>query len=191
MGCLLAWFYAVTRISARCQRASITLPRATFHACATRKHFTRRSNDRRISCLRDSADISPPGAACPACPHPSPLGLYGLGCGSNNDSYAPTNRFWMHSCSPPLGCLLAWFYAVTRISARCQRASITLPRATFHACATRKHFTRRSNDRRISCLRDSADISPPGAACPACHRPWLILFRINEKQPIHSISHPK
>ena len=25
-----------------------------------------------------------------------------------------------------------------------------------------KHFTRRSNDRRISCLRDSADISPPG-----------------------------
>ena len=34
--------------------------------------------------------------------------------------------------------------------------------ATFHACAMRKHFTRRSNDRRISCLRDSADISPPG-----------------------------
>ena len=113
-----------------------------------------------------------------ACPHPSPLGLYGLGCGSNNDSYAPTNRFWTHSCSPPLSCLLAWFYAVTRISARCQRASITLPRATFHACAMRKHFTRRSNDRRISCLRDSADISPPGAACPACPRSWLILLRI-------------
>ena len=35
--------------------------------------------------------------------------------------------------------------------------------AQAHACATRKHFTRRSNDRRISCLRDSADISPPGA----------------------------
>ena len=75
-----------------------------------------------------------------ACPHPSPLGLYGLGCGSNNDSYAPTNRFWTHSCSPPLGCLLAWFYAVSRISARCQRASITLPRATFHACATAQTF---------------------------------------------------
>ena len=39
----------------------------------------------------------------------------------------------------------------------------------FHAAVKR---------RRISCLRDSADISPPGAACPACPRPWLILFRI-------------
>ena len=27
-------------------------------------------------------------------------------------------------------------------------------------------------------LCDSADISPPGAACPACPRPWLILLRI-------------
>ncbi len=149
LGCLLAWFSAVSRISARCQRASITLPRATFHACATRKHFTRRSNDRRISCLCDSADISPPGAACPACPHPSPLGLYGLGCGSNNDSYAPTNRFRTHSCSPPLGCLLAWFYAVSRISARCQRASITLPRATFYACATAQTFHRRARLARL------------------------------------------
>ena len=39
----------------------------------------------------------------------------------------------------------------------------------FHAAVKR---------RRISCLRDSADISPPGAACPACPRPWLILLRI-------------
>ena len=95
---------------------------------------------------------------------------------SRNDSCAPTKNtdgktpsdIFMSACPhpSPLGCLLAWFYAVSRISARCQRASITLPRATFHACATRKHFTRRSNDRRISCLRDSADISPPGAACP-------------------------
>ena len=134
-----------------------------------------------------------------ACPHPSTLGFCVLGCGSNNESCAPTNKrqqkccriFRTHSCSPPLGCLLAWFYAVSRISARCQRASITLPRATFHACATRKHFTRRSNDRRISCLRDSADISPPGAACPVVLALGLILFKINEKQPIHSVSHPK
>ena len=89
--------------------------------------------------------------------------------------------FWTQSCSPLLGFLLTWFYAVTRISARCQRASITLPRATFHACATRKHFTRRSNDRRISCLRDSADISPPGAACPACPRPWAYIIQNKRK----------
>ena len=82
----------------------------------------------------------------PACPHPSPLGLYGLGCGSNNDSYAPTNRFWTHSCSPPLGCLLAWFYAVTE-----DKRSMT---ARFHNVA----------DGNISRLCDSADISSsPGA----------------------------
>ena len=52
----------------------------------------------------------------------------------------------------------ARFYAVTKY----KRAITALPKATFHACAMRKHFTRRSNDRRISCLRDSADISPPG-----------------------------
>ena len=158
LGCLLAWFSAVSRISARCQRASITLPRATFHACATRKHFTRRSNERRISCLRDSADISPPGAACPACPHPSPLGLYGLGCGSNNDCYAPTNRFWTHSCSPPLCCLLAWFYAITE-----DKRSMT---ARFHNVA----------EGNILRLCDSADISPPSAACPACPRPWAYII---------------
>ena len=56
----------------------------------------------------------------------------------------------------------AWFYAVTSISAPSQRASSALPKSTFHACAMRKHFTRRSFDRSISCLRDSADISPPG-----------------------------
>ena len=54
-----ACFCTVIRISAPRQRASVTLPRATFHACAMRKHFTRRSNDRRISRLRDSAYISP------------------------------------------------------------------------------------------------------------------------------------
>ena len=95
-----------------------------------------------------------------ACPHPSPLGLYGLGCGSNNDSYAPTNRFWTHSCSPPLGCLLAWFYAVTE-----DKRSMT---ARFHNVA----------EGNIIRLRDCADISLPGAACPACPRPWLILLRI-------------
>ena len=85
----------------------------------------------------------------------------------NSDGKTPSDIF-MSACPHTRGAVYFWacFYAVTSISAPSQRASITLPRATFHACAMRKHFTRRSNDRRISCLRDSADIFAAGRSLP-------------------------
>ena len=93
-----------------------------------------------------------------------------LNCEHRQTNRRKTSAGFLSACSPARCAVYfwAWFYVITSISTPSRRASVTLPRATFHACAMRKHFTRRSNGRRISRLRDSADISPPGAACPAC-----------------------
>ena len=111
-----------------------------------------------------------------ACPHPSPLGLYGLGCGSNNDSYAPTNRFWTHSCSPPLGCLLAWFYAVTEdkraMSARFHNVaegniSRLRDAQVFHAAVKRPPYFMFARQRRHFTA---------GRGLPGCPRPWAYII---------------
>ena len=144
-GLIWAWFYAVTSISAIEKRfrnvAKGNISRLhdvqAFHAFAKRQtYFT----------FARSADISPPGTACPACPHP-----------------ACAVRFW------------AWFYAVTSISAMTARfrnvAKGNISRLrdaqAFHAAVKRPPYFM---------FARSADISLPGTACPACPHPACAVY---------------
>ena len=96
-----------------------------------------------------------------ACPHPSPLGLYGLGCGSNNESCAPTNKRQQKCCRifsdafllVALGLFVDLVLCRNEDKRAMSAASITLPRATFYACATAQTFHRRAQlDRLVLAL---------------------------------------